>query len=75
LKDEVSTYTTLSEALTADILDVWILDSAAGSRSRQQDSPNTNAILTKHPASFNQLAGQKSQSIKGLGLSDQGSKC
>ena len=29
---EVSTYNTLSETVIADILDVWILDSAAGNR-------------------------------------------
>ena len=30
---EVSTYTTLSETLIADILDVWILGSVAGNRN------------------------------------------
>ena len=31
---EVSAYTTLSQVITGDILDVWILGSAAGSRDR-----------------------------------------
>ncbi len=49
-----------SEAVTADALNSWILDSVAGSRSRPQYSPTTKIILTY---------------IKKLGQSVKGSKC
>jgi hypothetical protein len=42
---EVSSYTTLSQTLVEDILDVWILDSAARNLSLKQDSPTTDFIV------------------------------
>ncbi len=42
---EVSACTALSETLVADILDVWILVSAAGNLDLPQDSPNSIFIV------------------------------
>jgi len=39
-----------SEALTADALSTWILDSAAGNRNPRQDSPTTIFSIYKSPS-------------------------
>ncbi len=62
-KDEVSTDTMLSQAVTGDTLDVWILDSVAKNHDLPHDSPTTRDSIPdkKTPGSHTWFPGEKTK--------------